>query len=982
MKLNWTGRRTVRPLLLLLLLTAVLHVSAKSVAAMAGDDETPEYTIMNNAPSGSLSVQSSAREGETVFVYYNEEIRSFTAKDANGSDLTINGPRGLEMLTNGDCNGTSNGWSEKTNHSGYFYYIQEDGEGGYEWVFSWGTNKLWQTVNVVDMGVSTDFIDTGKAIFTASGQMRAPMASTVCCVKIYMLDASGATLDTITVLDDTGEYADWQSFSKEFALAIGTRQITYEMQGTDVDSWDGPYGPHFRRLSLTTEGYTFVMPASNVTIMPVPVYTITNNAPNGSLLVQSNAREGETVFVYCNEETRSFTAKDANGNDLAINGPNNDFEMLTNGNCDGTTYGWTIKSNHKNPYYIQYDGEGGYEWVATWNTNTLSQTLNVVDMGFSTNSIDTGKLLFTASGQMRAPWASGVCRVRIHMLDASGSTLETVTALDDKGTYDDWQSFSKEFALAAGTRQIKYEVQGGDVNKWEGTYGPHFRRLSLTTEGYTFVMPASNVTISAELWPTYTITTAPDIVGGTVSAQYGKAIHDTEVSLRNTPDADWKFGQYVVTDAQGNAIAVTTTNTEALTNGDCDGTFDGWTVENDDHIYPLGALVIQQDDDGIYKWVAPHSTSKLWQTVNVLEKGVKATDIDEGNAVVKTSGQMRAPWEKDGRGSYVCSVTVYMLDADGNTLSTVTVLNDRGWYTEWQTFSKEFALVAGTRYLKYEVQGCSALSKSGNYGPEFRKLSLTFCGSYFVMPTSNVTVSAKFWPVNVIVIDGNADYSNTTSTKADVAFLRSFTADDGYYSLMLPFSMTAGQAAEWGTFYSFDRLSDDGTTVHFKEQANGTEANTPYFFLPATTFSEKTVSGVTLEATTTYAAPTAESDNGLYGTYVAVTVPTGAYGYSAGDGTVSGGSADGGTFVKTGTGVSLPPFRAYLWLAGSPSLAPRLNAVFTDGQGSTTAIGTLQAAPTQDGGAAVYTLQGIRASETQMQRGHIYIINGKKTIRK
>ena len=492
MRLNLTGRPAVRPLPLLLVLTAALHVSAKSVTAMAADADAPVYIITNNAPNGYLSVKSSAREGETVFVFCNEKIRSVTATDANGNNLTINGPTDSETLTNGNCDGTFDGWSQTSSHG---MGIQDDGDGGYEWVASWGLDTLSQTVNVVDMGISTDLIDTGKFLFTASGQMRAPWASKVCSVKIYMLDAVGNTLETITVLDDKGKYDDWQSFSKVFALTKGTRQIKYEVQGQDALGWKGYYGPRFRRLSLTTEVYTFVMPASNVTI-DTPVHTITNNAPSDTLSVKSYALEGETVFVYCNDEKiRSVTATDANGNDLTINGPT-DLELLTNGDCDGTVDGWSQTSS--SGMGIQDDGDSGYEWVASYKLNIMSQTVYIVDKGISTDLIDTGTILFTASGQMRAPWASSVCSVKIYMLDAGGNTLDSITVLDDKGKYDDWQSFSKVFALTKGTRQIKYEVQGQDALGWKGYYGPQFRRLSLTTEGYTFVMPASNVTINAE----------------------------------------------------------------------------------------------------------------------------------------------------------------------------------------------------------------------------------------------------------------------------------------------------------------------------------------------------------------------------------------------------------------------------------------------------------------------------------------------------
>ena len=713
-KRNLTGRPAVRPLLLLLLVTAALYVSAKSVTAMAADADAPVYTITNNAPN--VSVKSSAREGETVFVYCKDEEQFFTATDANGNNLTINGPNDLEMLINGNSDGTFDGWSQ-TSDSGMG--IQDDGDGGYGWANSWWLATLSQTVNVVDMGISTDLIDTGKFLFTASGQMRAPWASGDCSVKIHMLNEFARTIGTVTVLDDKGEYANWQSFSKEFALTRGTRQIVYEVEGRSAKNWEGYYGPQFRRLSLTTQGYTFVMPASNVTINPYR-YSITNKAPIGSLSVKSRAMKDETVFVFCNGKVRSVTATDANGNNLTINGPN-DLEMLINGNSDGTFDGWSQTSD--SGMGIQDDGDGGYGWANSWWLATLSQTVNVVDMGISTDLIDTGKFLFTASGQMRAPWASGDCSVKIHMLNEFARTIGTVTVLDDKGEYANWQSFSKEFALTRGTRQIVYEVEGRSAKNWEGYYGPQFRRLSLTTQGYTFVMPASNVTINPYR---YSITNKAPI--GSLSVK-SRAMKDETVFVF----CNEKIGSVTATDANGNDLTIYGPNDlEMLTNGNFNGTYDGWTS-------PSGfGGVFQDDSDGGYEWVTSFGFAELSQTVNVVDKGISTDLIDTGDFIFTASGQMRAPWA-----SRVCRVKIYMLDAGGNTLETVTVLDDKGKYDDWQSFSKVFALAKGTRQVKYEVEGRDALDWAGYYGPHFRRLSLTTKGYTFVMPASNVTISAE-----------------------------------------------------------------------------------------------------------------------------------------------------------------------------------------------------------------------------------------------
>ena len=74
--------------------------------------------------------------------------------------------------------------------------------------------------------------------------------SNVCEVTVQMLDANGNELATETVLNDTGVFMDWTTFTKSFQLVSGTRKLKYVVRGQDSKSWDGYYGPRFRKLSM------------------------------------------------------------------------------------------------------------------------------------------------------------------------------------------------------------------------------------------------------------------------------------------------------------------------------------------------------------------------------------------------------------------------------------------------------------------------------------------------------------------------------------------------------------------------------------------------------------------------------------------------------------------------------------------------------------------------------------------------------------
>ena len=162
------------------------------------------------------------------------------------------------------------------------------------------------------------------------------------------------------------------------------------------------------------------------------------------------------------------------------------------------------------------------------------------------------------------------------------------------------------------------------------------------------------------------------------------------------------------------------TGTELLKNGQCDGTFDHWEKTD-----AGSGWAVQTFDDGTHAWASSFKTCTLTQTVVLSDAGISDADIDAGKVTCQGAADMKAEWEEYGKGSNVCDVTVDMLDADGNTLSTVTVLNDLNIFKEWTSFRSEvFTLTQGVRKLRYVVRGCDVVYWKGQFGPQFRNLSL------------------------------------------------------------------------------------------------------------------------------------------------------------------------------------------------------------------------------------------------------------------
>jgi len=159
----------------------------------------------------------------------------------------------VELLTNGACDGTFNGWEVTNGGSGWA--IDPGNDGHPWWASSYAVCSLSQTVTLADKGISAEKIDAGNVTCDASADIlvfwdKNGVGSTVCEVTVQMLDANGTVLGTETVVNDTGIYKEWTSFSTSFQLAEGTRQLKYVVRGQDIVHWSGQFGPCFRNLSM------------------------------------------------------------------------------------------------------------------------------------------------------------------------------------------------------------------------------------------------------------------------------------------------------------------------------------------------------------------------------------------------------------------------------------------------------------------------------------------------------------------------------------------------------------------------------------------------------------------------------------------------------------------------------------------------------------------------------------------------------------
>ena len=200
-------------------------------------------------------------------------------------------------------------------------------------------------------------------------------------------------------------------------------------------------------------------------------------------------------------------------------------------------------------------------------------------------------------------------------------------------------------------------------------------------------------------------------------------------------------------------------------------------------------------------------------------------------------------------------------------------------------------------------------------------------------------------------IEGNYDQADALTITDDIAvnsvtYSRTFTADGGAYTIMLPFSFTVTNVVK-GTFHTLSTLEPTENETVWKatmsEAITTIEANKPYIFVPSEDFDEMTFENVTLEKTTS--APltnVCENQNwklhGVYSKKTWTDEDENLYGFAA----AAKDDISVGEFVHFVTGATLKATRCYLeyskdgFSKSAAVLPERIILVFPDETASVT----------------------------------------------
>ena len=124
---------------------------------------------------------------------------------------------------------------------------------------------------------------------------------------------------------------------------------------------------------------------------------------------------------------------------------------------------------------------------------------------------------------------------------------------------------------------------------------------------------------------------------------------------------------------------------ELLTNGACDGTFDGWTIGEN-------TWAIGEEDDGTYSWVSSTNYCVLTQTIDLTERDFDLEAIDKGGVQLRAYGDLISSYIEGEYGAEKASAIVEIYNAKGVRILTWDLFSDIFAHEEWEKLDRQSVL--------------------------------------------------------------------------------------------------------------------------------------------------------------------------------------------------------------------------------------------------------------------------------------------------
>lgn len=432
--------------------------------------------------------------------------------------------------------------------------------------------------------------------------------------------------------------------------------------------------------TVNVSGNNFVMPAFNVTVMA----TFVQGSANGNFVKVTSAPadwSGEYILVYEQSATTGYVWTGVDATNAYVSKTISDNTIEDNAFVTVTIApmagGYSIKVNggtNNGKYIYGTSGSNKINFGSNPSLNTLSYESNSVKIVSNTSV-------------MRFNNSSGQNRFRYFQ----------------SSTYNNQQPVQLyKRVYATQTHNVHFNPNGGSgtmndqtVNEFEPTVlqANTFTRESFVFEGWNTAADGTgeyyadgatirlldDLTLYAQWNQLFNITVV-QVNHGSISVSASQAFEETDIILTAIPNPCYALTQWVVTDAQGNAVTVTENQFEMPASDVTVSAVFSYSPQSFVQEYQLVTSVDQLIAGRTYLIVNVANGKALGTTQNNNNRSASSVTIEDDiipvidNTVCElTLGGSTGAWTfKDGNNGYLYAV------GGGNYLRTQTNLTDKG----------------------------------------------------------------------------------------------------------------------------------------------------------------------------------------------------------------------------------------------------------------------------------------------------------------
>ena len=307
--------------------------------------------------------------------------------------------------------------------------------------------------------------------------------------------------------------------------------------------------------TVNVSGNSFVMPAYNVTVMATFIQGTVSSGDYVKVTSALTDWSGDYLIVYENGRKAfdgSLTTLDANNNTISVT--INNSTISSNSETDAAIFtiapisgGYSVKSASG-----KYIGNNGASNGLTVSTTALVNTI----------SFNNGNISIKGTQNTSLQYNNSANRFRYY------SSTQNPIQLYKKSTQTAVPTHSIYFNSNGGTGSMNVQT----VNEFEPTtlQSNAFTRGGYVFEGWNtaadgsgeYYADGATVTLLDDLtlyaqWNQLFNITLVQVSHGNINASATQAFEETEIVLTATTDPCYDLTQWLVTDAQGNAITVT-----------------------------------------------------------------------------------------------------------------------------------------------------------------------------------------------------------------------------------------------------------------------------------------------------------------------------------------------------------------------------------------------------------------------------------------